>query len=40
VQDLGQVIAEIGIAISEPAEFIVLTARKSPESLSIVEEDI
>ena len=39
VRDLGQVIAEIGLAIAEPAEFIVLTARKTPESLSIVEED-
>ncbi|MCP4662007.1 MAG: phage tail sheath family protein [bacterium] len=39
-RDLGQVIAEIGLAIADPAEFIVLTARKSPESLSIVEEDV
>jgi len=37
VTDAGQVMAEVGIALVAPAEFIVLTVRRTPQSLSIVE---
>lgn len=36
----GQVNAEVGVALTAPAEFIVITVRKTPESLNIVEEEI
>ena len=36
----GQVIAEIGVALTAPAEFILITARRMPESLNIIEEEI
>jgi hypothetical protein len=40
VVDAGQVIAEIGIALSAPAEFIVITVKKTPESLGVIEEEV
>ena len=40
IVDAGQVIAEVGVALSAPAEFIVITVKKTPESLSIIEEEI
>jgi phage tail sheath protein FI len=36
----GQLVAEIGLAVSAPAEFIVLSARRSPDALSLVVEDV
>ncbi|MBN1181698.1 MAG: phage tail sheath family protein [Bacteroidales bacterium] len=36
----GQVIAEIGVALTNPAEFIIVTIKKTPESLMLVEEDV
>lgn len=39
VGDAGQVVAEVGVALSAPAEFIVITVKQTPESLSIFEED-
>jgi len=39
-KDAGRVIAEIGLAVAAPAEFIVITVRKTPDALSIVEEDV
>lgn len=36
----GQVIAHIGVALSQPAEFIAITVKKTPESLSVLEEDV
>lgn len=36
----GQVIAEIGVALTAPAEFVLITARRTPESLNIIEEEI
>lgn len=38
--DSGMVIAEIGVALSCPAEFIVITVKKTPESISLIEEDV
>lgn len=38
--DSGMVLAEVGVAILYPAEFILITVRKTPESLSLIEEDI
>jgi len=35
----GQVVAEIGLALTAPAEFVVLTVRATPESFSIIEAD-
>ena len=40
IVDAGQVIAEVGVALSAPAEFIVITVKKTPESHSIIEEEI
>jgi len=37
--DSSQVVAEIGIALSKPAEFIVITIKRSPEILTLVEDD-
>lgn len=36
----GQVIAHIGVALSQPAEFIAITVKKTPESLNVIEEDV
>jgi hypothetical protein len=36
---LGQVVAEVGIALLAPAEFIVLTARRTPGNLRVIEEE-
>jgi hypothetical protein len=35
----GRVVARIGVALIAPAEFIVITARRTPESLNIIEEE-
>jgi hypothetical protein len=40
VEEAGQVIAEVGVALSAPAEFIVITVKKTPESLSVIEEEV
>lgn len=40
VTEAGQVIVEIGVALSAPAEFIVITVKKTPESLSVIEEEV
>lgn len=37
--DAGEVHAEIGVALTAPAEFILITARRTPESLNIIEEE-
>jgi Bacteriophage tail sheath protein len=37
IVDLGQVIAEIGFAPARPAEFILVTIKRSPGALSVVE---
>jgi hypothetical protein len=36
----GRVIAEVGVALSAPAEFIVITVKKNPESLQVIEEEV
>lgn len=38
-QQLGIVVAEVGIALIAPAEFIVLTARRTPDAVQVIEED-
>lgn len=38
VRDLGQVVATIGLALTAPAEFIVLNVKRTPESVSVTEE--
>jgi phage tail sheath protein FI len=35
----GEVVAEVGIALLAPAEFIVLTARRTPGNLRVIEEE-
>jgi hypothetical protein len=37
--EAGQVVAEVGIALLAPAEFIVLTARRTPGNLRVIEEE-
>ena len=37
--ETGQVLAEIGVALTAPAEFVLITARRTPESLNIIEEE-
>lgn len=37
--DAGEVVAEVGIALLAPAEFIVLTARRTPNNLRVIEEE-
>ena len=37
--EAGQVLAEIGVALTAPAEFVLITARRTPESLNIIEEE-
>lgn len=36
----GIVAAEIGIALLAPAEFIVLTARRTPDAVQVIEEEV
>jgi uncharacterized protein len=36
----GTVVAEIGIALLAPAEFIVLTARRTPDAVQVIEEEV
>jgi hypothetical protein len=38
-QRLGIVVAEIGLALLAPAEFIVLTARRTPDAIQVIEEE-
>jgi len=38
-QRLGIVVAEIGLALLAPAEFIVLTARRTPDAVQVIEEE-
>lgn len=38
-QDLGIVVAEIGIALLAPAEFIVITVRRTPDAVQVIEEE-
>ena len=38
-QRLGIVVVEVGIALIAPAEFIVLTARRTPDAVQVIEED-
>ena len=40
VADAGQVAAEIGLALVAPAEFIVLSVRRSADAVNVVEEDV
>lgn len=37
--EAGQIVAEVGLALSRPAEFIVLTVKRRPEILTLVEEE-
>ena len=39
-RDAGIVYADVGVALSAPAEFILLTVRRTPESLVILEADL
>jgi tail sheath protein len=39
VREAGQLLAEIGIAVTRPAEFIVLTVKRRPEIVTLVEEE-
>jgi hypothetical protein len=39
VSDAGQLLAEIGIALTRPAEFIVITVKRRPEIVTLVEEE-
>lgn len=39
ISEAGQIIAEVGLALNKPAEFIVLTVKRSPEILTLVEEE-
>ncbi|MBS1824058.1 MAG: phage tail sheath family protein [Acidobacteria bacterium] len=36
----GIVVTEIGLALNAPAEFIVLTARRTPDAVHLIEEEI
>ena len=38
-RDAGQLIAEVGIAVAKPAEFIVITVKRTPDILTLVEEE-
>lgn len=37
--DMGQVLAEVGIALSRPAEFLVIAVKRRPEILTLVEDE-
>ena len=39
ISDAGQLIAEVGIALDKPAEFIVITVKRTPDILTLVEEE-
>jgi phage tail sheath protein FI len=39
VREAGQLLAEIGIAVTRPAEFIVLAVKRRPEIVTLVEEE-
>jgi Phage tail sheath protein subtilisin-like domain len=39
VRETGQLLAEIGIAVTRPAEFIVLAVKRRPEIVTLVEEE-
>jgi hypothetical protein len=38
-REAGQLIAEVGIAVAKPAEFIVITVKRTPDILRLVEEE-
>ncbi|MES1164431.1 MAG: phage tail sheath subtilisin-like domain-containing protein [Verrucomicrobiota bacterium] len=38
-RDAGQLVAEVGIAVAKPAEFIVITVKRTPDILTLVEEE-
>lgn len=40
VTQAGQVVAEIGLALMAPAEFIVLSVRRTADAVNVVEEDV
>ncbi len=35
--ELGEIVAEIGFALARPAEFIVVTVKRTAESVSVSE---
>jgi phage tail sheath protein FI len=37
--EAGWMVAEVGIALLAPAEFIVLTAKRTPGNLRVIEEE-
>src|SRR5690606_3087807 len=37
--EAGLIVAEVGLALSKPAEFIVLTVKRRPEIMTLVEEE-
>ena len=39
-QRLGIVVAEIGIALLAPAEFLVITVRRTPDAVQVIEEEV
>jgi len=38
--DLGEVVAEIGVALVAPAEFIVLNVKRTPDAVSVTEQAV
>jgi len=38
-RDAGQLFAEVGIAVTKPAEFIIITVKRTPDILTLVEEE-
>jgi len=40
VVEAGRVIVQVGVALAAPAEFIIITIKKTPGSLSIIEEEV
>jgi hypothetical protein len=38
-REAGQLVAEIGIAVAKPAEFIVITVKRTPDILTLVEAE-
>jgi len=39
-REAGQLIAEVGVAVAKPAEFIVITVKRTPDILTLVEEEV
>jgi uncharacterized protein len=38
-REAGQLMAEVGIAVAKPAEFIVIIVKRTPDILTLVEEE-